>query len=101
MRRTPAKEITFDGQTFYYLRNKANVLLYTGRSRKNDYDEVLLVVQHDPDKNTYYILFMIKHVVKWSGWSDVDDEEFLTQFHLTKLTEWLNQKCLDIVVKKC
>ena len=47
-----------------------------GRSRKNDYDEVLLVVQHDPDKNTYYILFMIKHVVKWSGWSDVDDEEF-------------------------
>ena len=76
MRRTPAKEITFDGQTFYYLRNKAHVLLYTGRSRKNDYDEVLLVVQHDPDKNTYYILFMIKHVVKWSGWSDVDDEEF-------------------------
>ena len=47
-----------------------------GRSQKNDYDEVLLVVQHDPDKNTYYILFMIKHVVKWSGWSDVDDEEF-------------------------
>ena len=54
-----------------------------GRSRKNDYDEVLLVVQHDPDKNTYYILFMIKHVVKWSGWSDVDDEEFLTQVPLT------------------
>lgn len=47
-----------------------------GRSRKNDYDEVLLVVQHDPDKNTYYILLMIKHVVKWSGWSDVDVEEF-------------------------
>ena len=34
------------------------------------------VIRLDPDKNTYYILFMIKHVVKWSGWSDVDDEEF-------------------------
>lgn len=76
MRRTPEKEITFDDQTFYYLRNKANVLLYTGHSRRNDYNKVILVVQHDPEKNTYYVLFMIKHVVKWSGWSDVDDEEF-------------------------
>lgn len=76
MRKAPAKKIMFDNQTFYYLRNKANVLLYTGISRKNDYGEVLLVIQHDPDKDTYYVLFMIKHETKWSGWSDVDDEEF-------------------------
>lgn len=82
IRKTPAKVITFDNQSFYYIRNKANVLLYEGRSRRADYDNVLLVIQHDPGKNTYYVLFMIKHVVKLSGWSDVEDEEYFDTIRL-------------------
>lgn len=73
---TPSNEILFDDHTYYYFRNKANVLLYKGYSPRNDYGDVLLVVQHDPTRNTYYVLFMIKYVVKARIWSDVDPDEF-------------------------
>lgn len=96
MRKTPAKEITFDDNRFFYVRNKANILLYGGRSRRNDWNEVMLVIQYDPEKNTYYVLFMIKHVTKWSGWSDVDDEQFFDTIPLDGINRMAKPKSPDI-----
>lgn len=78
----PAKEIKFEGNRFYYLRNKHNILLYTGYTSRENYRKCILVVLYDPDKNTYYVLHMIVYRVDYSIWDDVDDDEYFDTINL-------------------
>lgn len=69
---SPAKTILFNGHQYHYLRNKKQILLYTGYDFK--YQDCIIVVEFNPKKDEYYVLHMITPYIHYSMYDDVDDE---------------------------
>lgn len=61
---SPAQTIVFNNRKYKYLRNKKQILIYTGNDL--EYRECIIIVRFNPEKDEYYVLHMITPYIHYS-----------------------------------